>query len=144
MHGGANPGVMMRSYIRLFFFGCLIVTLCPAAWAQRFVSGEEAAKLLVVRNIETGKDGSVSGVLFNKSLRTQRDVWLLVRHTWLWRNERSPGNDNPSRTAYFQIKEEIPPGELKNFRYSPDPPLVSRKDGHFETLIEVFSFNDEE
>ncbi len=83
---------------------------------------------ILVRNL--GIDGDVvSGELVNTSHHLVRDVRLLVRHTWLWDQERAPGEDSPGRAAYHTIPESIPPGGHLSFNVHPAPPLPARSDG---------------
>jgi hypothetical protein len=98
--------------------------------------GLAATEAVVVRNLIV-TDGTVSGVLVNTSHHLVRDVRLLVRHTWLWANERSPGEDSPGRTTYTTVHEDIPPGGSLPFTVRPNPPLPVRSDGRFETSVEV-------
>jgi hypothetical protein len=84
----------------------------------------------------------MTGVLSNGGARPVRDVRLLVRHTWLWKNERHPGppTDNPGRSSYYMVDGEVPPGGDLRFRYVPSPPLPVRTDGSFATTAEIVGF----
>jgi len=116
--------------LRAAFFTIAVLGVVAAA------PGLAAAEAVVVRNV-TVTDGTVTGDLVNTSHRLVRDVRLLVRHTWLWAGERSPGEDSPGRAAYPTVHEDIPPGGSRAFTVRPDPPLPVRSDGHFETSVEV-------
>lgn len=98
--------------------------------------GLAVAEAVVVRNL-TVTDGAVSGDLVNTSHRLVRDVRLLVRHTWLWTSEQSPGEESPGRAVYPTVHEDIPPGGSRSFTVRVDPPLPVRSDGRFETAVEV-------
>jgi hypothetical protein len=82
----------------------------------------------------------VSGRLVNRSTRAVRDVKLGVRHVWLWNNERHPGRDNPGRSDFYTLSDEVPSLGSVEFEYQFDPPLPQRSDGHFNTVVEVVSF----
>lgn len=82
----------------------------------------------------------IEGTLVNSSNREVKDVHLLVNHSFLWKNERNPGRNNPSRTEYYKVLKPIPPGATMAFEYRLDPPLPKRNDGSFMTTVEVTSF----
>ena len=117
---------------------CLTMAVLGIAAAA---PGPAAAEAVVVRNL-TVTDGTVSGDLVNTSHRLVRDVRLLVRHTWLWTSERSPGEESPGRAAYPTVHEDIPPGESRSFTVRANPPLPVRSDGRFETTVEVVGFTE--
>jgi hypothetical protein len=87
-------------------------------------------------------DGTVTGDLVNTSNRLVRDVRLLVRHTWLWGAEFTPGDDSPGRATYETIRNDIPPGGRLSFVVQPTPPLPLRPDGRFETSVDVVGFTE--
>jgi hypothetical protein len=99
------------------------------------------AQAVVVRNL-TVTDEAVSGDLVNTSDHLVRDVRLLVRHTWLWTSERSPGEESPGRAAYPTVREDIPPGGSRSFTVPVDPPLPVRPDGRFQTGVDVVGFTE--
>ena len=108
-----------------------------AAAADAVVPREQLSQKVVIRDATVGDDGDVSGVLVNTSGHRLREVRLLVRHEWLWRNEFHPGTDSPGTAGYFVVPEEIPAGGTLSFNYRPDPPLPRRSDGTFQTTVEV-------
>jgi hypothetical protein len=111
----------------------ITVALLGVVAAASDVAAQDA---VVVRNVIV-TDGVVSGDLANTSHHLVRDVRLLVRHTWVWANERSPGEDSPGRSAYTTVHEDISPGGSLPFTVRPNPPLPVRSDGRFETSVEV-------
>lgn len=121
--------------------------LCVAivAWAQppageRIVAPPETAADLRVVDARIGADGSIDAAVENLTSAVMQDVKLLVKHTWYWKNERHPGEDNPGRSAYVSVPGEIAPNGSTPFTYTPSPPLPVRSDGHFETTVTVQSF----
>ena len=102
---------------------------------------EQPSKVVAVRDVTT-RDGVVHGVLVNRSNKTLRDVRLLFRHTWLWKNEMKPGDDSPGRVDYYTVRSELPPGGTVEFTYRPQPPLPDRDDGRFETSVEVVGWTE--
>ncbi len=101
-------------------------------------SADESVTLSDVR----ASDQLITGTLTNGSNRQVDDVHLLVNHSFLWKNERNPGRNNPSRTEYYRVGKPIPPGASMSFEYHPDPPLPKRSDGAFMTTVEVVSFTE--
>jgi len=112
-----------------------------AAGSGTLVLAEEAAAAVRVVEVDN-HDGAVSAVLINQSKRRVRDVKLLVHHTWLWRDERHPGEDSPGRSEYYVVQGDVPAGGRLPFTYQPSPPLPNRSDGHFETSVEVVGLTE--
>ena len=98
---------------------------------------EGLSKKVLIRDTTIGDDGAVSGTLVNTSGHRLKEVRLLVRHDWLWRDEFHPGTDSPGTAGYYVVPQEIPPGGSVTFSYRPDPPLPRRSDGTFQTTVEV-------
>ena len=108
---------------------------------ETVTSGPEAAAVIGVSDL-AAQNGVVSAVLVNRSRRLVKDVKLLVRHAWLWNNERHPGTDNPGRAEYYVARGQIPVGGSLPFTYHPQPPLPRRSDGRFTTTVEVVGFTE--
>ena len=119
----------------------LFVAAPGRAEIPEVTSAREVRQTAVVQQVQT-RDGMVSGVIANKSPRLLRDVKIMVRHTWLWSNERHPGDDSPGRTEYYMVPDAIPAGESAAFSYRLDTPLPERSDGHFVTEADVISFTE--
>jgi len=107
----------------------------PAA----LLSADKAAEVVVVRNV-TVRDGEVTGELVNRSSRPVRDVQLLIRYIWQWKNEFRPGKDELGLAVYYAVDKEISAGAGVPFNYKPASPLPSRPDGFFETTVSVAGF----
>ncbi len=86
------------------------------------------------------KGDIVQGVLANKSSKNLRDVRLVIRHAWLWKNERNPGTNNPGRAEFFAFPGEITGGGSAPFQYRLKAPPPPRGDGKFITSAEVMSY----
>lgn len=112
-----------------------------AAAAATLLPADKAGQVVTVRNV-TVKDGVVSGEVVNKSQRTLREVQLLIRYNWLWKDEFQPGKDDPSMAVYHTVEKEIAPGDTRRFTYKPASPLTSRPDGSFETSVSVAGFTE--
>lgn len=96
---------------------------------------------VTLSNLKTS-DQLITGTLTNNSDHQVDDVHLLVNHSFLWKNERNPGRNNPSRTEYYRVAKPIPAGASMSFEYRPNPPLPKRNDGKFMTTVEVVSFTE--
>src|SRR5262249_46460632 len=114
----------------------------PAPPEHTLVSGEQAAQLVGIRDLKISRKGEVSATLVNNAHHPLRDVRLLIRHSWMWKNERKPGDKNPSRAVYQVGRDLIAPGATAKFTYQPAPPLPSRGDGHFVTTTEVIGYSE--
>jgi hypothetical protein len=107
--------------------------------AATLITQDQTSQAVSIRNL-TVKDDVVSGELVNNSSRTLRDVQLLIRYTWLWKNELHPGADSPGDAVYYTVEGDIPSGGSNPFTYRPASPLPSRPDGHFEVAVSVAGF----
>lgn len=112
-----------------------------AAQPATLVSQEQASSVVSVRNV-AAKDGAVSGEVVNNSARTIRDVQLLIRYTWLWKNEMRPGQDELSDAVYYTVEGDVPPRGAKPFAYKRPTPPPARADGHYEVSVSVAGFTE--
>jgi hypothetical protein len=120
----------------------MIMSIQPALTVADIVgSAEQAIQTVAVRDV-ISQNGEVSGEIVNYSPRTLRDVELLVRHVWHWKNEFRPADDNPGMASYYTVVKEIPAGESMPFNYAQLSPLPSRADGQFETMVSVAGFTE--
>jgi hypothetical protein len=129
-----------------FTLGIVVVLALPngagvARAADTLIADEQPSRVVVVRDVTT-RHGVVSGTLVNLSRKALRDVRLLVRHTWFWKNEQKPGDDSPGRVDYYTARGELRPDGSVEFTYRPEPPLPERDDGHFETTVEVVGWTE--
>lgn len=124
--------------------------LCMSPFGETFaattgpdiVSGPAAAEKLELRDLEVASDGSVTGSVANAGAVAIKDVELLVTHVWSWSDERHPGENNPGRSSALHVSGEIPAGGSVPFSYTPDPPLLKRTDGSFQSTVVVKSFTE--
>lgn len=103
------------------------------------LGSEQATEDVQVRDVRE-EDGAVSGVVINNTGNELRDVKLLIRYDWLWKNEFSPGHDSPGSAIVFSVQEDIPPGGQAPFAYQPESRLPQRPDGRFLTSVEVLGY----
>jgi hypothetical protein len=106
---------------------------------ERVVAPGSVEDTVSITNLKS-TDALIEGTLVNSSSSAVNDVYLLINHSFLWKNERNPGRDNPSRTEYYKVAKPIPPSGAMRFEYRPSPPLPKRGDGKFVTTVEVVSF----
>jgi hypothetical protein len=115
-------------------------SLSATAGPPEIVSPQQAAQVVDVAHVKTRGD-TVSGVLINESPQTARDVQLLIRQTWMWKNEWHPGVVSPGRAEFYTVRTTIPPHGTTAFTYNTEP-LPQRTDGHFETHVQVVGFTE--
>lgn len=124
------------------------IALTGAVAAQTLDDGRRLASAAVqaaapapspiqLEDVAFDADGTVSGVVVNRSADVVREVRLLVRYDWQWQDERSPGDDSPARSTYVTVQGDVPALGTKPFRFAPAPPLPERGDGRFTPSVEV-------
>ncbi len=112
-----------------------------STFSATIVSPDNARQVVGLEDTAV-KDGVISGKLVNKSRRAIRDVELLVRHSWVWKNEFRPGEDKRSHADYYTVKTIIDPGQEFPFRYELPRALSSSPDGYFETTVSIAGFTE--
>jgi len=136
----------MNKWQKNYFPGLALigVALVFIAWpnvvnGQSVITKQEASRVLVLENV-TAKDGVVSGEIRNDSPNMVRDVQLLIRHVWMWKNEFHPGKNDPSRSDYYNVPGEIPARGMTRFQYTASSQLPKRSDGNFMVIVSVAGF----
>jgi hypothetical protein len=119
----------------------LMAALSVQAQSPSLASSKQAERIVAVRDVQL-RDSTVSGVIVNTSPRLLRDVKVMIRHTWQWKNERHPGNDNPGRAEQVTVPGEVPPSGSLPFTFQLKAPLPQRTDGHFITSAEITGFTE--
>jgi hypothetical protein len=115
-----------------------VLAIEPQVSDERIVSQDRLAQDVVVRGVEAD-GGTVSGTVVNNSGKVLRDVQLMIRRSWLWDDEFHPGTNDPSRTEFYTLRQEIPPGGQLPFTYRSESPLAEGRGGHFVTDVKVAS-----
>lgn len=135
----------MRKFIVYSLLGALVWLAGQAIEPRRALAAEsvtvadQAPGIVSIRNLSI-KDGVVSGEVQNTSNTPVRDVQLLIRYTWIWKNEMKPGEDDKSDAVYYTVEGELAPGATKPFTYGPPTPKTSGPDGHYEVTVSVAGF----
>lgn len=141
-HNFLRASALPRAAATLGIVLTLALHAAPAsATGETVVSTSQASAVVDIRDVKTD-GGRVSGTLVNRSSRPVRNVQLVIRYAWLWRNERAPGKDNPGRSDFYTVAGEIAPGGSLPFTYRPARPLPKRSDGTFDVSSQVVAFTE--
>ena len=126
--------------VTVALMAALALTIISIAIAAEttMVPPEQLQKIVEVRDVRAQPD-QVTGVLVNLSSKPVRSIQIRVESSWLWTNERHPGDEanDPARSVVYTLPGEIAPGGRLPFTYRPDVPLPERRDGRFETSVSV-------
>jgi hypothetical protein len=117
----------------------VLFALASGMRAAEVKISDQPPQEISVRNVSV-KDGAVSGEVVNSSSRTLRDVQLLIRFTWLWKNEMKPKEDTRSDAVFQTVEGDIPAGGSKPFTYRPSSPMTSQADGRYEATVKIAGF----
>jgi hypothetical protein len=136
----------MRAIRSLVTLCVLTAALVPGAGRaetaveERAIPQDRAAQnVIVLRDLRTAGD-TVSGTVVNRGPDPVRDIRLVISRYWLWNDEMHPGNDEFSRSDYYTVPDEIPPGGQAAFTARPATPLRQGPDGRFMTDVSIASF----
>lgn len=89
------------------------------------------------------QDGVVTGMVVNRSSNPLRDVQLLVRHAWVWDDDRHPGPINPGTSSYITVAGPISAGGEAPFSFRmPSSGGEAGAPGHFTTAVEAVGFTE--
>jgi hypothetical protein len=115
----------------------LLQASVAGAQSEAVTTTGDLAGNVALRDVQV-QDGLVSGSVANRSRNALRDVQLLVRHAWVWDDDRHPGAINPGTSSYVTVAGPIPPGGEApfSFRY-PSSAVESGAPGHFTTAVEA-------
>lgn len=128
---------------KLFVGAWIAATLLFAYGAARAAEvniSDRPPQSITVRNVSV-KDGQVSGEVVNSSSRVIRDVQLLIRSTWLWKNEMKPGEDSRSDAAFYTVEGVIAAGGSTPFTYRSGS-MSGGADGRFEVTVSVAGYTE--
>jgi hypothetical protein len=124
-----------------------VVTLAAIASTGRPALAEpptgspEIRRTVDVRNLSVEGD-TVKGVLVNRSSNTLRQVQLLVKKTWFWKDERNPGPESPGASEYITVEATIPPGGEAPFSTRLPSGSAPTAPGHFEVSAEPVGYTE--
>ncbi|HEY6198986.1 MAG TPA: hypothetical protein VI231_10270 [Candidatus Binatia bacterium] len=119
-------------------FGALVLVSAVEIQAAEVTILDQPPQAVTVRNVKV-QDGAVSGEVVNSSPNVIRDLQLLIRYTWLWKNEMKPGEDNRSDAVFYNVDGETPPGGSKPFTYRPSSSMKEDA-GRYEVSVKVAGF----
>jgi len=129
---------MIRKGI-ILFATLIFLSVHGSAGSQTVLTQEEAGKAVTIRDLNA-TTSSITGVVVNNTPHLIRDVEVLVEYHWLWTNEFKPGPVSPGHSAVVKLDKDIPAGQTSAFRYTPDPPLPTRKDGQYDPEVRITGF----
>ena len=121
-------------------WACL--TLVGRLAAEDVVAPDMAAKVVDVSEMNVAPDGAVCGSVVNRSDHPVRDIHMVIRHQWLWNDERHPGKNYPGTSERVTIAEELAPGAQADFNDCAAKPFARRSDGRFKTTVEVIGYSE--
>jgi hypothetical protein len=129
---------MSTSRLTVALFATLGLSGIVIAAETTMVPPEQLQKIVEVRDVRSQPD-RVTGVLVNLSSKPVRSIQVRIDRSWLWTNERHPGEEthDPGRSVIYTVPGEIAPGGRLPFTYRPDAPLPERRDGRFETSVTI-------
>jgi len=126
---------------RALVIGFALVLASASASAQTVVAAKQSSESIEIRNL-TFHDSVVSGEIVNRTRREVRNVELLIRHIWRWKNEFQPGSDELGTASYYTVERTIPVGAATPFTYRQGATLTVRTDGKYETVVSVAGFTE--
>lgn len=129
----------MKFYCLLLFSAVLVAGVPAKSMAVSVMTPEQVSEVLSLEKLRVERS-EISGVVTNRTPHTIRDVQLMVKYHWLWRDERDPGQNPPGTMVMVDLKQPLAPGESRSFSYTPDFSLPSRDDGYFMPEVNVAAF----
>jgi hypothetical protein len=118
--------------------GLLLVAAGLAATQARAEQRQDAVSVEATALADA--PGALRLRITNHGEETVRDVRVLVRHGFHWKDEFDPGDESPARAEVRAIPGELAPGESRVVEHRPDPPLPAREDGAFESWAELVGY----
>ena len=121
----------------------LLLVACAAhAQSEAVTTKGDVSGNVALRDVRA-QDGVVTGMVVNRAHNPLRDVQLLVRHAWVWDDDRHPGSVNPGTSSYITIAGPIPVGGEAPFSFrNPSSGVESGAQGHFTTAVEAVGFTE--
>jgi hypothetical protein len=130
----------MRIFAAAAIVLALLLGFYAAVEAAEVKISDQPPQSITIRNVSV-KDGEVSGEVVNSSSRPIRDVQLLIRYTWLWKNEMKPGEDTRSDAVFQTVEGEIPPGGSKPFTYRSSS-ATAGGDGRYDATVKIAGYTE--
>lgn len=134
----------MRNHLSVLKFLTLpaltALTLCSLpGLAEGVLSSTQRSAAVSIRNVQV-QGLEVRGEIVNHTADTVISAELLVRHGWLWADERHPGTDDPGWVDIYPLNVNIPPGDSAPFHVNSSRPAPQRSDGMLQTDVSISRF----
>ena len=112
------------------------IAAVAVAEQSRVVSTQAMENVVAVEILRV--DGSViEGRVTNRTAHRVQRPELVATYSWLWHDDRHPGEDNPGWVTYAVVPDDLGPHESAEFTIDPGRPLPDRDDGKFMTSVAV-------
>lgn len=118
----------------------ILALLVMAGLFAAAAGAEEHDPVSVESEVLADATGALRLRVTNHGAVAVRDVRLLIRHGFLWKDEFNPGETSPARAEVGALEGTIEPGESRVVEHRPDPPLPERTDGAFESRAELLGY----
>jgi hypothetical protein len=144
--GGSDRSGIVSRLVLVPLGGALLAIPLLFASPQNVGAGEaliesgDLAQTLSVEELRLDGD-RVTGLLVNRTDKTARDVRLQVVFSWLWRDEKHPGNNDPSFVVTEIPTGEVAPHGTMPFAYTYPSVITSRADGEFMLDARVLGYS---
>lgn len=115
------------------------VALCPSPSSADTVLTTQHAAGVSVSGVRASGPG-LQGEIHNQTDATLIGAELLVRHRWLWADERNPGTDDPGWVEVHPVNVTIPAGDAAPFSVQLSRIAPQRSDGTFQIEVSVHRF----
>ena len=126
----------------LALLGLVAGSRAASAASPQMVEPDRLDSMASVEDLTT-EGGELSGQVVNRTDKTLTDVHILTTDLFVWKNERHPGDDDPSRAEERTIPGPIPPHASVSFRFEREP-LPRRTDGAFTTMTRVLGLTEQD
>ncbi len=97
------------------------------------------ASEVTVSNVQATESG-LQGEIHNQTDATLIGAELLVRHRWLWADEKHPGTNDPSWFEIYPVNVTIPAGGTAPFSVQLNKASPQRSDGSFQIEVTMHRF----
>jgi hypothetical protein len=121
-----------------------LVLSCGVARAQpeTVTTRRDMSGVVGLRDVQA-QGGVVTGTVVNQGPHQLRDVQLLIRHAWVWNDDRHPGPVNPGTSSFVTVAGPIAPGAGAPFSFrEPSSGVEDGAAGHFTTDVQPMGYTE--